>query len=377
MQLPYNETDDNQCAFFPAVSAMKLELCHQIASSLNGTNSPDNIIVGPKNINRRLMRSRWLPASNWSKKFFAHCFCQKEGRRIERQTASGKLPASLLVALKTEYPTEDIIQVLSTWSPPVAEALPTIRPFRLPPLPLGMLLRDELLRLKKRSFIAIRTRIQCLEIYYGDLLGSYTEIIAIAVFVALQTADNDGLLKLFVETPVPGFLDSENPLQYLAEQYGPHDAILVYEGYTLHAIIWRAQRVIHRHLGIASYRIDALREFYADIFAKMPEGCHLPNIVLISKEHTTHPLNNATTGEYRKKLLEQKIAEERKSRYVRHAVSSDATSDDIASEEERESSVPLAPAGDIYEETDFIDIEEEQFYTDLARAKCIRRHSLS
>lgn len=198
LQLPYNETDGNQCAVFPAVVAMKLELCHQIACSLSGSNSPNNIIIGPKNINRRLHHSLWLPASSWSKKLFGRCFCPKKGSKLVQQTAEGAKLVSLLTALKAEYQENDIIWALSSWSPPGADDAQKIRPFRLPPLPLGMLLRDELLRLKKRIFIAIRTRFQCIEIHYGGLLGYYTEVIAIAIFIALQTADNEGLLKLFV-----------------------------------------------------------------------------------------------------------------------------------------------------------------------------------
>jgi len=267
--------------------AMKLAVCHLIANSINGFNTRPNLMTGPEAINDKLIRRIYTPDSDWSRKMFAHRICTQPGIKLQKRISGKNKAVSLREALKTQggYTNEAIIAVLHRWQPP-QRILHQDHHHWLPEAPLITLLCDELRHFEYHTFGKIRSRLKIFRDHFATLLEGYMDVIAMAVFIALQTADRDGLLKLLYQAPPSPMRHQEEVSHHLTDC--GHHVIAVYEGGLLYPTIKKSQQIIRRYLRIRDTQVIALRQFYNSIFTIPPEAFLPESVVLVSFESRHH-----------------------------------------------------------------------------------------
>lgn len=294
----YNIVDDellcNQTGEPRLRPAIKLAVCHLIANSTGGLNTAINLINGPALINHALRYRIYIPKSEWAKKIFGHRICQQPRCPWPKKSGKGKQQSlSLLEALKTQegYTDEAIAKTLQKW--PLPQHDPgKYRQYTLPEAPLTTLLCDELLSLEYRLFGRIRRRLNTLRKNYTALLEGYMDVIAIAVFVALQTVDRDGLLKLLHQAPVLPLKPEEEAVHFTTNT--GHEVIVIYEGGLLYPVAKKAQQIIRRYLDIDEHARLALSAFYRRMFTLPPAIFSPEKIVLVSMKSPRHIAHTST-----------------------------------------------------------------------------------
>lgn len=297
-------------------AAMRLNACHLIASSLGGLNNRKNLIAGPANINRRLCQRIYTPDSNWSRQLFKNRTCKGDGKKLEKVESNKIKTMSLIDALLERYSEAEIIAELSTWTPlPLRDPARNL-PYRLPPEPLTQLLLSELhQRFEIKTFGVIRANLLSIYRMFGSLLEGYIEIIAMAVYVALQTADHDGLLHTLKNYQPPARYEFDRTIETLhnytdGQEHGAqeeHTVIAVYEGSALYPVINKTRRIIKTHLRIdCKHAHDKLAEFYWNIFAFSPPLYSVEKLELIALGSAYHFIHSDTVSpEIRQQVRER------------------------------------------------------------------------
>lgn len=305
---------------FQRCSAMELHLCHLVANSAGGLNQQKNIIAGPACINQALLRKIYVPESAWSQRLFAHRISQQKGTSLKSRTPSGKTTKMALLAALHEqgqYSKEDIVTGLLRWQPLQHPQDKHIH-FRLPPEPLTRLLCDELGHCGGRAMLKIRAAVRVLARRFANQLEGYMEVIAIAAFIALQTCDHHGLLRLLYNSGKMAHACNNHEISYVAD--GNHHNLLgVYEGGALYPLISKTQEIIRYYLKIRPYQHKALLRFYLGIFTIPPVTLPPVHLVLIKLESPHHITRTSVLNDRVLAHIYQTAEVTRKTASVTHA----------------------------------------------------------
>ncbi len=310
-------------------AAIRLNASHLIASSLGGLNHRKNLIAGPANINRRLCQRIYTPDSNWSRRLFKNRTCKGSGEKLEKLEGDKIKTVRLIDALLERYSEEEIVAELATWTPlPLRDPARNL-PYRLPPEPLTQLLLSELhQRFEIKTFGVIRANLLSIYGMFGTLLEGYIEIITMAVYVALQTADHDGLLHTLKNYQPPARYELNRTIEILHNYTDgqdhcaqeEHSVLAVYEGSALYPVINKTTRIIKTHLRIdCKHAHDKLIEFYWNIFAFSPPLHSVEKLELIALGSAYHFIRRDTISPEIRQQIREKARKAELDMRVHHA----------------------------------------------------------